>query len=315
MSAHPLRSAIQDVVCESDCDVYLYAGTINWQTCDGIINDILDAPKRSALFMLSSFGGDAHAAYRLARNLQGKYKGKFTLFIPAMCKSAGTLVAVGADDLVMSSQGELGPLDVQVSEPDELWEHRSGLVPSQALEAIREEAFTFFESSFLSLRARSGSQITTRTAAEIASRLAIGLFEPLVSQIDPLRVDDICLSMRIAEDYGRRLHTSNVKDDTIRKLVYEYPAHGFVLDREEATNLFEKVRPPTPAEVELAKQIVPLVDNALDVDALAVHLSSTEFLDLLSPEDDLTGDESQDIQTQREGEESETRTDSGKSQT
>ena len=207
-------------------------------------------------------------------------------------------MAVGADDLVMSSQGELGPLDVQVNEPDELWEHRSGLVPSQALEASREEAFTFFESSFLSLRARSGSQITTRTAAEIASRLAIGLFEPLVSQIDPLRVADIRLSMRIAEDYGRRLHTSNVKDDTIRKLVYEYPAHGFVLDREEATNLFEKVRPPTPAEVELAKQIFPLVDNALDVDALAVHLSSTEFLDLLSPEDDLTGDESQDIQTQ-----------------
>ncbi len=45
MSDHPLRSAIQGVVCERDCNVYLYAGTINRQTCDGIINDILDAPK------------------------------------------------------------------------------------------------------------------------------------------------------------------------------------------------------------------------------------------------------------------------------
>ena len=53
---------------------------------------------------------------------------------------------------------------------------------SRTWEAIREEAFTFFESSFLSLRARSLSQITTRTAAEIASRLAIGLFEPLLAK-------------------------------------------------------------------------------------------------------------------------------------
>ena len=315
MRDHPLKGAIERVVREQACDVYLYAGVIDRPTCDRIINSSPEDPNPGALLILSSFGGDAHAAFRLTRHLQDKYKGKLTLFIPTMCKSAGTLVAIGADDLVMSSHGELGPLDVQVSERDELWERRSGLVPTQALETIREEAFTFFENSFLSLRARSGSQITTRTAAEIASQLAIGLFEPLIGQIDPLRVADIRLSMRIAEEYGRRLHTRNVKEDTIHKLVYEYPSHGFVLDKEEATNLFEKVRNPTPAEIELADAIGPIVDEALDGDALALHLSDEEFLELLLPQDDQTDEESQDNDSQREENELETPTRSQESQT
>ena len=306
MRDHPLKSAIQRVACEQACDVYLYAGIIDRQTCDGFINSPAEAPKAGALLMLSSFGGDAHAAFRLTRYLQDKYNGKLTLFIPTVCKSAGTLVAIGADDLVMSPHGELGPLDVQVSERDELWERRSGLVPTIALEAIREEAFAFFERSFLDLRGRSGSQITTRTAAEIASQLTIGLFEPLVRQIDPLRVADIRLSMRIAEEYGTRLQTSNVREDTIQKLVYQYPSHGFVLDKEEAANLFRKVRAPSPAELELADIIAPIVDEAIDDHALGVHLSGEEFLALLPPQDDpIDEEESQGNHSQQEEDEGE----------
>ena len=305
MRDHPLKSAIQRVVREQNCDIYLYAGDIERQTCGRIINIGIETPRSRALLILSSFGGDAHAAYRLTRHMQDEYNGMLTLFIPTVCKSAGTLVAIGADELVMSPHGELGPLDVQVSERDELWERRSGLVPTQALETIREEAFTFFEQFFLSLIARSGSQITTITAAEIASQLTIGLFEPFVDQIDPLRVADIRLSMRIAEEYGTRLRTENVKEGTIRKLVYEYPSHGFVLDKKEAISLFENVRTPTPAEIELADVIAPIVDEALDLDkdALALHLSDEEFLALLRPQDDPTEKETQDNNSQREEDE------------
>ena len=307
MSDHPLKAAIQREVSDKQCDVYLYAGVITRGACDQLIDSCPEEPKRDALLILCSFGGDAHAAYRLTRQLQERYKG-LTLFIPTVCKSAGTLVAVGAHHIIMSPRGELGPLDVQVSEPDELWEHRSGLIPSQALEYIQEVAFAFFEESFLKLRARSESQIATRTAAEMASQLSNGLFEPLVGQIDPLRVADIRLSMRIAEEYGNRLRSSNVEEGTIRKLVYQYPSHGFVLDLQEARTLFKEVKLPTPAEAELAELVAPLADSVLggtgplEEPALAVHLSSEEFLALLDEE--ASADELQHVQSQESEEQS-----------
>ena len=239
--------------------------------------------------MLSTFGGDAHAAYRVTRHLRNRYRDGVILFIPTLCKSAGTLVAIGADELVMSPHGELGPLDVQVSERDEVGEFRSGLIPSQALETVREEAFAFFEDYFLKLRTRSGLQITTRTAAEIASQMTVGLLEPFVGQIDPLRVADIRLSMRIAKDYGERLRTENVRAGTIDKLVYQYPSHSSVLDWTEATKLFEEVREPTQAESELADNVASMVDESLyGEQALAVYLSGAEFLALLETPDDYT---------------------------
>ena len=309
MPDHPLKRAVERLVDEETCDVYLYAGSINRSTCDFLIGSCPEDPRPKALLILSSYGGDAHAAYRLTRHLQDMYKGEFTLLIPSMCKSAGTLVAIGADELVMSPLGELGPLDVQVSERDELWERRSGLVPTQALETIGDKAFSFFESAFINLRTRSGSQITTRTAAEIASRLTIGLFRPLVSQIDPLRVADILLSMRIAEEYGNILSTSNVKENSISQLVYGYPSHGYILDRREAAELFENVRSPSQPETELIELIIPIIDNVLEgEEAFGVQLSGQEFLETLSSLGDAADEEPQDdlCQEDESGSEAET---------
>ena len=304
MADNPLKRAVERVVGEHACDVYLYAGDIDRKTCDLIMDSCPEVPKPNALLMLSTFGGDVHAAYRLTRYLRNKYEEDLVLFIPTVCKSAGTLVAIGADELVMSLYGELGPLDVQVRERDELGEFRSGLVPTQALETVREEAFTFFEDSFLKLRARSGLQITTRTAAEIASQMTVGLFGPLVGQIDPLRVADIRLSMRIAEDYGQRLRTNNVKDDTIHTLVYEYPSHAYVLDRTEARRLFENVRVPTVAETQLAEEIAPVTQNSLHgEEPLAICLSDDEFLEKLHPQKDSMNENPKEDQSQRKDEE------------
>lgn len=71
------------------------------------------------LFMLVTTGGDADAAYRLATTLQNHYE-TITCYVTGYCKSAGTLVAIGAHSLVMSDCGELGPVDVQLYKEDEI---------------------------------------------------------------------------------------------------------------------------------------------------------------------------------------------------
>lgn len=284
MSDKELASAIYCVANERKCDVYLFAGEISRDSSDAFIRHCPNEVRQNAILILASYGGDAAAAFRLTRYLQERYEGSWALFIPFMCKSAGTIVALGADELIMSNMGELGPLDVQVREPDELWEYRSGLIPSEALKTIQSEAFSFFEETFLKIRGSSGAQIATRTAAEIASQLTVGLFEPLIRQINPLRGAHNRLSMRIAEEYGSRLGTPNVREGTLQRLVYQYPSHNFVVDFREATELFHNVSPPTEAQDSLARCLDPLVMHAIAGEFVVLHLSNEQFLSELVKE-------------------------------
>src|SRR5690349_379175 len=66
---------------------------------------------------LDSPGGDAHAAYKLWLDLRSRCR-RLVVVIPDLAKSAATLLALGADEIVMAPAAELGPLDVQISHPD-----------------------------------------------------------------------------------------------------------------------------------------------------------------------------------------------------
>lgn len=128
---------------------------------------------RNIILIVVTEGGDAGAAYRLARCLQSSYE-RFMLFLTGYCKSAGTLVAVGAHDLIVAATGELGPLDVQMSKPDELVLRQSGLTATAALSTPNEQAFEAFSHFLINVIGRSDSSISTRTASHVAVELTTG---------------------------------------------------------------------------------------------------------------------------------------------
>lgn len=253
----PIVDAADLVAQESDADVILYNGEIGREEDRFFIESLIARSRReNVLVLLVTGGGDPDAAYRIARALQEKYK-RFTLYVSGYCKSAGTLVATGAHELVMSDHGELGPLDVQMSKKDELWETQSGLTPMETLNALQNKALTAFEDFFLSIKTRSGGTITLRTATQIATELTTGLFAPLYGQVDPLHVGEAGRAMSIASRYGNRLldRGCNIDQDALKFLTTQYPSHGFVIDRREASLLFGAVREPTAAEVALAEAL------------------------------------------------------------
>lgn len=73
----------------------------------------ISRPKRLALY-LSSCGGDIDAAYKIVSLCRESCE-HFSVIIPFMAKSAATLIALGADEIIMGPAGELGPLDPQLS--------------------------------------------------------------------------------------------------------------------------------------------------------------------------------------------------------
>lgn len=199
---------------------------------------------------LQTSGGSADAAYQIAKKIRSSYpKGKITIIVDGYCKSAGTLLSIIANELVVPDDAEMGPLDVQLLKPDQIvGERTSGLTPFQALLSLQEQVFSDFESHFLQIIRRSLGNITTKTAAEIATRMVVGLYEPIYAQIDPMKLGETARAMSIAHAYGIRLGEHNLNVGGLDMLVSGYPSHSFVLDRDELHKVFKCVRPPTAQE-------------------------------------------------------------------
>jgi hypothetical protein len=249
-SEHPHPSLLEVVSDELDADVYVISGDLTRELVAELRQEYRQARNRTnAVLILTTRGGDPDAAYLITRFLQRHYD-NLVLFVFGLCKSAGTLVALGAHEIVMTEAGELGPLDVQVHKDDEIMRRSSGLDVFQALALVAGQAYTVFEQTFLQVLGRSGGVITTKTAAEIATNLASQLLSPLSAQIDPVKLGEVQRAINIAEKYGERLGAGS---ETIGRLVHGYPSHGFVIDVEEACTLFRDVRRAAAVEEALAE--------------------------------------------------------------
>lgn len=236
---------------ELNADVLLYSGPIDEPLASRVIEICAVAPRRdNVVLLLASAGGDANAGYRIGRCLQRVFK-RIAVVIGGPCKSAGTLVALCADELVLSDYAELGPLDVQLWRDDEMFARRSGLTPTQALLSLAQYGHSTFRTHFV--RMRFDMLLSTKMSAEIASQMSIGAFKEIYAQIDPMRLGEIDRAMKVAQAYGERLsrERKNVKPEALMNLLTGYPSHEFVIDRQEAASLFYRVRAPSQREGEL----------------------------------------------------------------
>ncbi|MCY3922122.1 MAG: SppA protein [Chloroflexi bacterium] len=245
---------------EGGRELFVFSGSID-ETAVGAMQDVVEPlanQEKDASLFLTTFGGDAHAAYRLTRCLHSCFR-ETRLLLVGDCKSAGTLVAIGAQELAFGPRGELGPLDVQVRKPDEFYGSSSGLDILQAVRSVTELAEAAFASYVVNLAA---SGISTRTASEIASNLAGKLFEPISAQIDPLRLGEAERAMRIAREYGKRLGSDQrLVEGGLDRLVESYPSHETVIDVEEAGKIFKNVTEMTECERRIADYWGPVVSS------------------------------------------------------
>ncbi len=276
MEIQKIKDLANTLAEKEDADVLLYNGEIERPFDDELLDLCLNAERRKNVFLfLCTHGGNPDAAYRMARCLQDNYE-KFTIFISGKCKSSGTLIALGAHEVVMTAHAELGPLDIQLGKKDELFETDSGLTVLNALSELENKAFELFENSFIKLKYKSEGRITLKTATSIANELAIGLMAPIMSQIDPIHVGQVSRAMKIGKEYGRRLSaiSKNLQEGALATLVDTYPSHGFVIDRKEADELFSNVRGANEDEFYLIKELGVAARNQNPYDPILTSLST-----------------------------------------
>ena len=259
------------VANKRNSDVFLINSPISEYTYELIRLHLLKGTKRpNAFVILVTNGGDPHAAYLIAKGFQRSYR-RVTVCITGDCYSAGTIVVLGANELVMSEWGRLGPLDVQILKKDELGERFSGLTVDIALSELRRLSFGTFTDFALRLKRQYKSWVTFKTTIDLASRMTTALYSEIYRQIDPLKIGEDARAMQIAAHYGKLLETrpsnakegSNIKDGTVKRLLEGYPAHDCVIDIDEARELFNRVTEPNEEERRL---IFALGEQALYAD-------------------------------------------------
>lgn len=94
--------------------------------------------------MIDTPGGDGESAIRLVRQAQSRCR-RLTLIVPNQAKSAGTLLALGAHEILMGPTSDLGPIDPQFLLPDGSWASAKAIIQAveHAEREVKEDPDTF----------------------------------------------------------------------------------------------------------------------------------------------------------------------------
>ena len=227
--------------------------------------------------IVSSPGGDIEAAYLVTRELRRRFA-HLAVFVPFRAKSAATLVCLAADELVVGSLGELGPLDQQYDEKQQADSplSTSRLLLFKACEQLRNAATEMYDALVGRISTKSGMRLSD--ACSKAAELTGALYGPIYRQIDPARLAESARGLEIGSEYAERLLRryrpalwTEQGPKLLDRLIHAYPAHGFVIDREEAQELGLPTRIPDSEEAPLLDGLaIALIQFGTEQDLIAL---------------------------------------------
>lgn len=168
--------------------------------------------------LILSNGGDPIVSWRIISLLREKFK-KVSVLIPYTAYSAATLLALGADEIIMHPYGNLGPLDPQLSFADE-----NGKVKTISYEDITK---------YIEFVKDTGI-----TDQELLQKS----FEKLTAEIPPTLIGFAKRSSQLGLTMGQKLLATHMSDENKTKVISEtlntkFYHHGYPLARKEAKEI------------------------------------------------------------------------------
>lgn len=171
-------------------------------------------------------GGATDVPWRIVRQLRHHVTESWHALIPYRANSAGTLIAIGADEIVLSGEGELGPIDpsmqVKRQGPD-------GTVITDTVSVEDVMAYVTF----------------LRKRGQLADEAAIaGLLNKLVDRVSPVSLGGVYRTHTHIRDVARRILKSrrvpsdaDVQDNIVKTLTERVYAHGHAIGIRTAKEL------------------------------------------------------------------------------
>ncbi len=193
------------------------------QAIDGEEHEAID-------LLIESIGGDALTSWRLISLLRTSFK-KVNVLVPHSAFSAATLLALGADEIVMGRYGCLGPIDPQITA-----RKKDGTTQQFGYEDIV---------SFLDF-VREEAGITEQQYLKDA-------FDRLCESVEPPTLGFAKRSSALSVSMGEKMLQMHMADpnkkskahDIATKLNKSFFSHGHALSRKDASDIGLNIIEPT----------------------------------------------------------------------
>ena len=233
--------------------------TVIAQDCIDPFVDLLEkvGPTKRISLILHTTGGQTLAAWRLV-NLIRIFCDELEVLIPLQALSAGTLIAIGADRVVMTKQAALGPIDPSVNNPL----NPQATIRGQAMQVP------------VSVENVRGYLNAAREELEIKGEEALtSVLLNLTNHIHPLVLGEIFRSQAQIRYLAEKLLPRQVSNPAQIKSIIDFlcadsGSHDYTINRREAAELGLKVEKPSDDLYTLLRKI---------------NLSYAEELELLRP--------------------------------
>lgn len=156
--------------------------------------------------VLHTPGGLVLAATQIARAVR-KHKGKVTVFVPHYAMSGGTLIALAADEIVMSPHAVLGPVDPQIGKYPAASVIK--VVARKPLEKVDDETLILAdvgEKAVSQLRECASELLSRSQSAEQARKLAELLSTGTWTHDYPITVEEgLRLGLKVRTDMPKEI--------------------------------------------------------------------------------------------------------------
>jgi hypothetical protein len=206
--------------------------------------DKIGVVKKISLYLYTR-GGDTLAAWSLI-NLIRLFCEEFEVIIPSKALSSGTLISLGANNIVMTKQATLGPIDPSIHTPLNPQIH--GGAPDARVPVSVEEVNGYLELAKSELGIHAENNLTT-------------LLNHLSDKIHPLVLGKVFRSKSQIQMLARKLLSAHGMDEEKMKKIISFlcsdsGSHDYSIHRREARDgLGLKVEKPSPELYALVKQI------------------------------------------------------------
>ena len=188
---------------------------------------------------LCSNGGSVTVPWRLV-SLFREYAKSFNVLIPYRAYSAATLLALGADEIIMHPFAEMGPIDPTVSNEFNPMEEGTGRRLGISVEDVK--AYVTFIKSTVGITHEDELVKTIQILADKVHPLALGNVERFISQTR--MIAGKILRTHMKED-------THVIDEIIENMASKLYFHGHAINRVEAkSELKLKVASELQADLE-----------------------------------------------------------------
>ncbi len=201
--------------------------------------------------LLITRGGNTLTPLRLMSLLR-EFSDKVNVLVPYMAHSAGTLIALGADEIVMGAMGELGPVDPSVA---------NQFNPILAAEDIQGKADQKPRPRIpISVEDVTSYLNFAKSHAALEPAGMAQAYSALTSQVHPLALGNILRHHNLIRHLAKALLLMHMDAETdkekiesiVKKLTEELYSHEYTITRNEASRLgLKMVKPTEQAEKDL----------------------------------------------------------------